>query len=364
MGGGEDNSLDLAARPPVAIMMVGLQGAGKTTTSGKLASYLKSQRRKPLMVPADVYRPAAIEQLKTLGRQLSIEVFDSQADQTPLEICRSALKYAELSGFDTVIFDTAGRHQIDDYLMEELVQIRDAVDPREILFVADAMTGQEAVNVAAGFNDRLDISGVVLTKLDGDAKGGAALSIKAVIGKPVKFVGLGEKLDALEVFHADRLVSRILGMGDVLTLIEKAQSTFDSKEAERLQGKLKKSQFDLEDFKSQLQQLKKMGSLESIMGMIPGMGKMMKQMQGAQPSEKELKRIEAIIDSMTRHERANHTIINGSRRLRIAKGSGTSVQEVNQLLKRFTEAQKVVKQLQKLGPKGLMKGMGKGMFPF
>jgi len=364
MGGGEDNSLDLAAKPPVAIMMVGLQGAGKTTTCGKLAKYLKAQRRKPLLVPADVYRPAAIEQLKILGRQLSLEVFDAQADQKPLDICRNALKYAELSGFDTVIFDTAGRHQIDEYLMDELVQIREAVDPREILLVADAMTGQEAVNVAAGFNERLGISGVVLSKLDGDAKGGAALSIKAVIGKPVKFVGLGEKLDALEVFHADRLVSRILGMGDVLTLIEKAQSTFDAGEAERLQKKLKKSQFDLEDFKGQLQQIKKMGSLESIMGMIPGMGKMMKQMQGAQPSEKELKRIEAIIDSMTRKERANHTIINGSRRLRIAKGSGTSVQEVNQLLKRFNEAQKVVKQLQKLGPKGLMKGMGKGMLPF
>ena len=364
MGGGEDNSLDLAAKPPVAIMMVGLQGAGKTTTCGKLARYLKAQRRKPLMVPADVYRPAAIEQLKTLGRQLSIEVYDSQADQKPLDICRNALKYAELSGFDTVIFDTAGRHQIDEYLMDELVHIREAVEPREILFVADAMTGQEAVNVAAGFDERLGITGVVLTKLDGDAKGGAALSIKAVSGKPVKFVGLGEKLDALEVFHADRLVSRILGMGDVLTLIEKAQSSFDATEAERLQKKLKKSNFDLDDFKGQLQQLKKMGSLESIMGMIPGMGKMMKQMQGAQPSERELKRIEAIIDSMTRAERANHSIINGSRRLRIAKGSGTSVQEVNQLLKRFTEAQKVVKQLQKLGPKGLMKGMGKGMFPF
>jgi signal recognition particle subunit SRP54 len=229
------------------------------------------------------------------------------------------------------------------------------------------MTGQEAVNVAAGFNDRLGITGVILTKLDGDAKGGAALSIKAVTGKPVKFVGLGEKLDALDVFHADRLVSRILGMGDVLTLIEKAQSTFDEKESSRLQEKLKKSQFDLEDFKAQLQQIKKMGSLESIMGMIPGMGKAMKQMQGAQPSERDLKRIEAIIDSMTPKERANHTILNGSRRLRIAKGSGTSVQEVNQLLKRFTEAQRVVKQLQKMGPKGLlkgMKGMGKGMMPF
>ena len=369
MGGAEDNSLDLAAKPPVGIMLVGLQGAGKTTSCGKLAKHLKGQRRKPLLVPADVYRPAAIEQLKVLGRQLDIEVFDSSSEQKPLDICRAAHRYATLNAFDVVIFDTAGRHQIDDYLMEELEGIRDELAPREILFVADAMTGQEAVNVAAGFNERLGITGVILTKLDGDAKGGAALSIKAVTGKPVKFVGLGEKLDALDVFHADRLVSRILGMGDVLTLIEKAQANFDEKETERLQQKMKKSggQFDLEDFKNQLQQIKKMGSLESIMGMIPGMGKMMKQMQGAQPSERELKRIEAIIDSMTPKERANHTIINGSRRLRIAKGSGTSVQEVNQLLKRFSEAQRVVKQLQKMGPKGLMKGMkgmGKGMLPF
>ena len=367
MGGAEDNSLNLAAKPPVPLMMVGLQGSGKTTTCGKLARLLKSQRRRPLLVPADVYRPAAIEQLQTLGRQLSVEVFSSRPDQDPVDICREALRYATLNGFDTVILDTAGRHQIDEYLMNELVRIKEAVGPREILFVADAMTGQEAVNVAAGFNERLDISGVVLTKLDGDAKGGAALSIRAVTGKPVKLVGLGEKLDALEVFYPDRLVSRILGMGDILSLVEKAQATFDTKEAERLQQKLKKSQFDLEDFKNQLQQLKKMGSLESILGMIPGVGKAMKQMQGAQPSERELKRIEAIIDSMTPAERSNHQIINGSRRLRIAKGSGTTVQEVNQLLKRFTEAQKVMKQLQKLGPKGLMrgmKGMGKGMFPF
>ncbi|BDV41772.1 signal recognition particle protein [Geotalea uraniireducens] len=367
MGGSEDNSLDLAAKPPVSIMMVGLQGSGKTTTCGKLARLLKGQRRRPLLVPADVYRPAAIEQLKTLGRQLDIEVFDSRADQDPVVICREALQYASLNGLDTVILDTAGRLQIDEYLMNELARIKEAVDPREILFVADAMTGQEAVNVATGFDERLDISGVVLTKLDGDAKGGAALSIRAVTGKPVKFVGLGEKLDAIEVFHADRLVSRILGMGDILSLVEKAQATFDEKETERLQQKLKKSQFDLEDFRNQLQQIKKMGSLESILGMLPGVGKMMKQMPGAQPSDRELKRIEAIIGSMTPAERANHTIINGSRRLRIAKGSGTTVQEVNQLLKRFTEAQKVMKQLQKLGPKGLMrgmKGMGKGMFPF
>ncbi|GLI37367.1 signal recognition particle protein [Geobacter hydrogenophilus] len=367
MGGGEDNSLDLAAKPPVALMMVGLQGSGKTTTCGKLARFLKGQRRRPLLVPADVYRPAAIEQLKTLGRQLSVETFDSRADQDPVDICREALRYATLNGFDTVILDTAGRLQIDEYLMNELVRIKEVAQPREILFVADAMTGQEAVNVATGFNERLDITGVVLTKLDGDAKGGAALSIRAVTGKPVKLVGLGEKLDALEVFYPDRLVSRILGMGDILTLVEKAQATFDVTETERLQQKLKKSQFDLEDFRNQLQQIKKMGSLESILGMIPGVGKAMKQMQGAQPSEKELKRIEAIIDSMTPGERANHQIINGSRRLRIAKGSGTTVQEVNQLLKRFTEAQKVMKQLQKMGPKGLMrgmKGMGKGMFPF
>jgi signal recognition particle subunit SRP54 len=367
MGGGSDNALDLAAKPPVAVMMVGLQGAGKTTTSGKLGRHLKGLRRRPLLVPADVYRPAAIEQLKTVGRQLGLEVFNSSADQKPVDICIAAMKFAELNGYDTVILDTAGRHQIDDFLMGELAEIKAATQPREILFVADAMTGQEAVNVAAGFNDLLDITGVVLTKLDGDAKGGAALSIKAVTGKPVKFVGLGEKLDALEVFHPDRLVSRILGMGDVLSLVEKAQSVFDEKESARLQQKLKKNQFDLEDFLAQMQQIKKMGSMESIMGMIPGMGKMMKQMKGAQPSEKEIGRIEAIIRSMTPGERANHSIINGSRRLRIAKGSGTSVPEVNQLLKRFTEAQKVVKQLQKLGPKGLLKGMGglgKGMMPF
>ena len=373
MGGKEDNSLNLAAKPPVALMMVGLQGAGKTTTCGKLGRHLKGLKRRPLLVPADVYRPAAIEQLKIVGKQLGLEVVNSSADQKPIDICNAAMKFAELNGYDTVILDTAGRHQIDEYLMNELTEIAASVKPQEILFVADAMTGQEAVNVASGFNDLLSITGVILTKLDGDAKGGAALSIKAVTGKPVKFVGLGEKLDALEIFHADRLVSRILGMGDVLTLVEKAQSVFDEKDAARLKEKLKKNQFDLEDFLAQLQQFKKMGSLESIMSMIPGMGKMMKQMQGAQPSEKEIGRIEAIIRSMTPGERANHTIINGSRRLRIAKGSGTSVQEINQLLKRFAEAQKMMKQLQKLGPKGMLKsmggmggmgGLGKGMFPF
>ncbi|NJD38063.1 MAG: signal recognition particle protein [Geobacter sp.] len=376
MGGEQHSPLDLAAKPPVSLMLVGLQGAGKTTTCGKLAGWLRKQKRRPLLVPADVYRPAAIEQLKTVGRQLNIDVYDSRADQDPVEITTAAMRYAELNGFDTVLLDTAGRHQIDDFLMEELERIKAVALPREILFVADAMTGQEAVTVAGGFNDRLGITGVILSKLDGDAKGGAALSIKAVTGTPVKFVGLGEKLDALEVFHPDRLVSRILGMGDVLTLVEKAQSAIDEKEAARLTQKIKKNQFDLEDFLAQLQQLKKLGSLESLMGMIPGMGKMMKQMQGAQPSEKEMKRIEAIIRSMTPAERADHGIINGSRRLRIAKGSGTSVQEINLLLKRFTEAQKLMKQFSKMGPKNMMKGLGglpgmgnlgglgKGMFPF
>lgn len=376
MGGEQHSPLDLAAKPPISLMLVGLQGAGKTTTCGKLAGWLRKQKRRPLLVPADVYRPAAIEQLKTVGRQLNIDVYDSRADQDPVEITTAAMRYAELNGFDTVLLDTAGRHQIDDFLMEELERIKAVALPREILFVADAMTGQEAVTVAGGFNDRLGITGVILSKLDGDAKGGAALSIKAVTGTPVKFVGLGEKLDALEVFHPDRLVSRILGMGDVLTLVEKAQSAIDEKEAARLTQKIKKNQFDLEDFLAQLQQLKKLGSLESLMGMIPGMGKMMKQMQGAQPSEKEMKRIEAIIRSMTPAERADHGIINGSRRLRIAKGSGTSVQEINLLLKRFTEAQKLMKQFSKMGPKNMMKGLGglpgmgnlgglgKGMFPF
>ncbi len=367
MGGGEDNSLNLSAKPPVAIMMVGLQGSGKTTSSAKLAKHLKSIKRRPLLVPADVYRPAAIEQLKIVGSQVGVDVFNSNPKDKPTDICKTAMQYAELNGYDTVIIDTAGRHQIDDFLMNELLDISQIASPKEILFVADAMTGQEAVNIASGFDEKMSITGVIITKLDGDARGGAALSIKAVTGKPVKFVGVGEKLDALEVFHPDRLVSRILGMGDVLSLVEKAQSVIDVAEAERLQEKFKQDKFDLEDFLAQMQQVKKMGSLESIMGMIPGMGKMMKQMQGAQPTEKEMARIEAIIRYMTKKERANHSIINGSRRLRIAKGSGTTVQEVNLLLKRFTEAQKVMKQLKKLGPKGLMKSLGalnKGFSPF
>lgn len=360
MGEGADNSLDLAARPPVPIMLCGLQGAGKTTTCGKLALRLRKEKRNPLLVPADIYRPAAIEQLKTVGRQIGIAVFDSQPGQDPVAICQEARRYAELNGFDTLILDTAGRLHVDAELMGELVRIKDTVAPREILLVADAMTGQDAVNVAESFNEKLDLTGVVLTKLDGDARGGAALSIRAVTGKPIKLVGMGEKLDALEVFHADRMAQRILGMGDVLTLIEKAQSAIDKDQAVAMEKRLRKEGFTLENFRDQLQSIKKMGSMESILKMIPGAGKAMKQMEGMALPDKELKKIEAIINSMTPQERRDHRLINGSRRMRIAKGSGTSVQDVNQLLKRFTEAQKMMKKMQQLGPKGLKGLLGRG----
>jgi signal recognition particle subunit SRP54 len=360
MGEGEDNHLDLAARPPVALMLCGLQGAGKTTSCGKLALKLRREKRNPLLVPADVYRPAAIEQLKTLGRQLEIEVFDSSADQDPVDICSKALRYAELNGFDTVILDTAGRLHIDDTLMQELERIKQAVEPREILFVADAMTGQDAVNVAQSFNERLAVTGVILTKLDGDARGGAALSIRAVCGKPIKLVGLGEKLDALEPFHPDRMAQRILGMGDVLTLIEKAQAAVNEDDTAALESKLRNEGFTFETFRDQLQTIKKMGSMDNLLKLIPGAGKALKQAKGMQIPDQELKKIEAIINSMTRRERTDHRILNGSRRLRIARGSGTSVQDVNQLVKRFSEAQKMMKKMQKLGPKGLKNLMGRG----
>ena len=363
MGGSEDNHLDLAARPPVAIMLCGLQGAGKTTTCGKLALKLRREKRNPLLVPADVYRPAAIEQLKTLGRQIDVPVFDSRADQDPVEICRQAHEFADRQGYDTLILDTAGRLHIDDTLMQELVRIRDCVDPREILLVADAMTGQDAVNVASAFNERLNLTGVVLTKLDGDARGGAALSIRAVTGTPIKLVGMGEKLDALETFHPERMAQRILGMGDVLSLIEKAEAAIGKDDAANMEKRLREEGFTLDTFKEQLQSIKKMGSMESMLAMIPGAGKALKQMKGAQLPDDELKKIEAIINSMTRKERQDHKIINGSRRLRIANGSGTRVQDVNQLLKRFTEAQKMMKKMQKMGPKGLRGMMGRGGLP-
>ncbi|MCK4621014.1 MAG: signal recognition particle protein [Desulfuromonadales bacterium] len=365
MGEGEDNSLDLAVKPPVSLMLCGLQGAGKTTTCGKLALKLRRDKRNPLLVPADVYRPAAIEQLKTLGRQINVEVFDSQAGQDPVDICTRARQYAELNGFDTLILDTAGRLHIDTELMDELKRIVAGVAPQEILFVADAMTGQDAVTMAASFDEQLPLTGVVLTKLDGDARGGAALSIRAVTGKPIKLVGMGEKMDALEQFHPDRMAQRILGMGDVLSLIEKAQAAVGEEDAAAMEKALRKDGFTLETFLEQMQMVKKMGSIDSLLKMIPGAGKAMKQAKGMQLPEEELKKIEAIIRSMTQRERLNHKILNGSRRLRIANGSGTRVQDVNQLLKRFTEAQKMMKKMQKMGPKGLTGMLGRGgQLPF
>ncbi len=366
MGEGEENALDLKARPPVPIMLCGLQGAGKTTTCGKLALKLRRDKRKPLLVPADIYRPAAIEQLKTLGRQLDIPVFDSHASMDPVMICQNAREFAEKNGYDTLILDTAGRLHIDDALMQELQRIKSVVEPQEILFVADAMTGQDAVNVADSFNQQLTLTGVVLTKLDGDARGGAALSIRAVTGKPIKLVGLGEKMDALEVFHPDRMAQRILGMGDVLSLIEKAQEAVDAEEAAQMEQQLKKDGFTLETFLQQLQMMKNMGSMDSMLKLIPGAGKAMKGMKDMQLPEKELKKTEAIIRSMTRKERQDHRILNGSRRLRIANGSGTRVQDVNKLLKQFAEMQKMMKKFQKMGPKGLkgLLGRGGGMPPF
>ncbi len=365
MGEGEDNSLNLAAKPPVAVMLCGLQGAGKTTSCGKLALKLRREKRNPLLVPADIYRPAAIEQLKTLGKQLNIEVFDSQPGQDPVDICTRARDYAELNGFDTIILDTAGRLHIDSELMGELKRIVEKVQPQEILFVADAMTGQDAVTVAASFDEQLPLSGVILTKLDGDARGGAALSIRSVTGKPIKLVGIGEKLDALEQFHPDRMAQRILGMGDVLSLIEKAQAAVDAEDAAKMEDKLRKDGFTLDTFLEQMQMIKKMGSMESLLKMVPGAGKALKQAGGMQMPEKELKKVEAIIRSMTPQERRDHNILNGSRRLRIANGSGTRVQDVNQLIKRFTEAQKMMKKMQKMGPKGLKGMLGRGgQLPF
>jgi signal recognition particle subunit SRP54 len=358
--GGKQSKLHLSPNPPTVIMMVGLQGSGKTTTAGKLAKNFKKDGRKVLLVPADTRRPAAIEQLKTLARQVGVDAFASES-RDPVAICRDAKAWAERSLYDVVILDTAGRLQIDELLMEELRQIKAGVKPQEVLFVADAMTGQEAVNIAEAFNREIGFDGVVLTKLDGDARGGAALSVKAVTGKPVKFTGMGEKLDALEPFFPDRMASRILGMGDVMSLIEKAQETVNAEEAEKLAKKLKKNEFDLEDFRGQLKQVKKMGGLGSIMGMIPGMSKM--KLPDADVNDKELTKVDAIISSMTFRERRDYTIISGSRRARIAKGSGTQVQDVNRLLKQFAEMRKMMKAMKG----GKMKNMGRmlgGRMPF
>ena len=357
--GSHQEELNLSGPSPIALMLVGLQGSGKTTTAGKLAVYLRNKGRKPYLVPTDVYRPAAIEQLKKLGEQLNVPVFPSTVEMDPVQIGRDARTAAHQQGCDTMLLDTAGRLHIDEELMDELIRMNKALKPADILLVADAMTGQDAVNIAQSFNDALDIGGVVLTKMDGDARGGAALSIKEITGKPIKFIGVGEKLNALEPFHPDRLASSILGMGDVLTLIEKAQDLVDEKKAAELEKKLRKSQFTLEDFRDQMLQIRKMGSLGDILQMIPGMGKL-KQMKNLDMDEKELVRIEAIINSMTPLERRRHGIINGSRRRRIAKGSGTRVQDVNRLLKNYTQLLKMLKKLNKGG----MQGFQQGMLPF
>ena len=355
MGEGGDNRLQLGGPPPAGIMLCGLQGVGKTTTCGKLALRLRKEKRRPLLVPADVYRPAAIQQLKTVGRQIGIDVFEAGQIANPVTICQDAMRFGALNGFDTVIMDTAGRLHVDEALMDELVRIKETVSPREILFVADAMTGQDAVTFAGIFNERLDVTGTILTKMDGDARGGAALSILSVTGKPIKFVGLGEKLEALEVFHPDRMAQRILGMGDVLSLIEKAEASMDRESAAATGQKLVKEGLTLELFRDQLRNIKKMGPLDSLIKMLPGADKVMRQMEGdgTQNAEKELKKIEAIINSMTLEERRDHRILNGSRRLRIAKGSGTTVQDINQLIKHFTEMQNMMKKFQGMGPKKL-----------
>jgi signal recognition particle subunit SRP54 len=357
--GSQHQDLNLAGSAPISIMLVGLQGSGKTTTAGKLSIFLRKSGRKPYLVPADVYRPAAIEQLQKLGDQLKVPVFPSGIDQDPVEICQEAKTAAHQEGCDTLLLDTAGRLHIDEELMAELNRIKAALKPSEILLVADAMTGQDAVNIAKSFDESLDIGGVILTKMDGDARGGAALSIKSITGKPIKFIGTGEKLNELEVFHPDRLASSILGMGDVLTLIEKAQSVVDEKKAAELEKKLRKSEFTLEDFRDQMVQIRKMGSFSDIIKMIPGMGQA-KQLKNLQVDESEFIKIEAMINSMTPQERRQHTIINGSRRKRIAKGSGTKVQDINKLLKNYTQVLKMLKKINKGG----MRGMGRGMLPF
>ncbi|HPT84219.1 MAG TPA: signal recognition particle protein [Limnochordia bacterium] len=354
--GGTQAKLTLSNRPPSVIMMVGLQGSGKTTTSGKLARMLKGQGHRPLLVACDIYRPAAIKQLQVLGEQLDIPVF-SMGEQNPVDIAKAALGHARKFGNDVVLVDTAGRLHVDEELMLELVEIKAAVSPSEILLVVDAMTGQDAVNVAEAFNARLDIGGVVLTKLDGDARGGAALSVKAVTGKPIKFIGVSEKMDGLEPFHPDRMASRILGMGDLLTLIEKAAAAVDQEKAEKMASKLKEAEFTLEDFLEQIQQMKDMGPIDQLIGMIPGLGGA-KQLQGLEVDDSHLKKIEAIINSMTPEERRRPEIIGGSRRKRIALGSGTKVQDVNRLLKQFAQTRQMLKQFSS-APKGRKR---KGLF--
>ncbi len=355
--GGTQSKLKVAQKPPTVIMLAGLQGAGKTTTAGKLALHLRRRNKKPLLVAGDVYRPAAITQLQVLGDQLSVPVFTMGDQVSPVEIAKRSLEKAFSLACDTVIIDTAGRLHVNEELMQELREIKAAVQPQEILLVVDAMTGQDAVNVAESFNNELGIDGLIVTKLDGDARGGAVLSIKAVTGCPVKLIGTGEKLDALEDFHPDRMASRILGMGDILTLIEKIQSTTDLAKVIEAEKQLRKNDFNLENFLEQMQQVKKLGSLETIIGMIPGMSGISEKLKEANVDEKEFARIEAIIRSMTIKERRNPSIINGSRRKRIAAGSGMRVQDVNKLLKNFEESKKMMKKMQ-----GMSKFASKGGF--
>ena len=352
--GGTDSKINISSNPPTIIMLVGLQGAGKTTLAGKLSNYLRKQGKKPLMVACDVYRPAAVKQLQVVGSQLNIPVYSEEGVQDAVGIARRAINTAISKLNDVVIIDTAGRLQIDDTLMQELVNIKNAVRPHEILLVVDSMTGQEAVNVAQTFNDKVGIDGVVLTKLDGDTRGGAALSVKKITGKPIKFAGIGEKLSDLEEFHPDRMASRILGMGDILSIVEKAEQALDLEEAEKLEKKLQKDKFDLDDYLAQLKQIKKMGSLSSILKMIPGMNKL----KDIKVDDKEFIRIEAIITSMTAKERKNPSLLNASRRKRIANGSGTQVHDINKFMESFEMTQKMMKQMKsKRGMKNIMKGL-------
>ncbi|MDD2323972.1 MAG: signal recognition particle protein [Bacteroidales bacterium] len=352
--GGEEAPLSLEGNPSV-ILIAGLQGSGKTTFTAKLAHFLQSKKKKKvLLVAGDVYRPAAINQLKVLGEQVNAEVFFRDDSKDPVAIVGEALKHAKANGFTTVIIDTAGRLAIDEQMMNEIAAVQAAAKPQETLFVVDSMTGQDAVNTAKTFNERLDYNGVVLTKLDGDTRGGAALTIKAVVNKPIKFVGLGEKMEALDVFYPKRMADRILGMGDIVSLVEKAQEQFDAEQARTLQRKIAKNQFNFDDFLSQIQQIKKMGNVKDLMGMIPGMGKALKNVD---VDDDAFKSIEAIIHSMSKEERANPELLNGSRRRRIADGSGTTVQEVNQLIKQFSETRKMMKAMSGSGAKNMMRMM-------
>lgn len=352
--GGDAEGINLAGNPSV-ILMSGLQGSGKTTFSGKLANYLKKKKSKnPLLVACDVYRPAAIDQLHIVGEQINVEVFSDRGNTNPVAIANAGIEYAKSNGYNVVIIDTAGRLAVDDAMMKEISNIHNSVKPQETLFVVDSMTGQDAVNTAKAFNDILNFDGVILTKLDGDTRGGAAISIKSVVDKPIKFIGTGEKMEAIDVFYPSRMADRILGMGDVVSLVERAQEQFDEQEARKIQKKIAKNQFGFDDFLKQIQQIKKMGNMKDLMGMIPGMGKMIKDID---IDDDAFKHIEAIIHSMTPTERSNPSLINGSRKKRIGKGSGTTVQQVNQLLKQFSQMSKMMKMMQGGGGKQMMQAM-------